>query len=176
MSVAENNTNNLSDFFKEEYESLKGYVRSRIENTSDSEAEDIIQDVALRIFSRPSDLLPISNVAGFVYRALSNKVIDVMRTRKEKIRDEAALEERWSEFAGLFYESEKEVYSEQLQRKLRQVMLELKPEYRFVILAIDFEGYTYAEVASETGIPPGTLMSRRHRALSVLLKKLNPKM
>ena len=53
--------NNLNDFFKDEYHSLKGYVRSKIKHTTDSDAEDIIQDVALKIFSRPSDAIPINN-------------------------------------------------------------------------------------------------------------------
>ncbi len=55
LVVPEQRENNLSHFFKEEYQALKGYVRSKIEHTSESDAEDIIQDVALRIFSRPQN-------------------------------------------------------------------------------------------------------------------------
>ena len=51
-------------------------------------------------------------------------------------------------------------------------MSELKQVYRDIVIAIDFEEYTYKELSERTGIPAGTLMSRRHRALAELSKKL----
>ncbi|MEL6917086.1 MAG: RNA polymerase sigma factor [Bacteroidota bacterium] len=167
--------NNINNFFKEEYNSLKNYVRSKIAHTTESDAEDIIQDVALRILSRPTDALPINNMGGFVYNAIKNKIIDVMRTRKERIYDENALEKLWTGFTEMFYDGNAEEYPEQLKNDLKKVITELKPVYRDIILAIDFEGYTYREISEETGIPPGTLMSRRHRAMSLILKNLELK-
>lgn len=167
--------NNLNSFFKEEYGALKGYVRARIAHTTESDAEDIIQDVALRIFSRPIDAVPIQNVGGFVYNAIKNRIIDLLRTKKERIYDEKALEQLWTEFTGMFYDGTTEEYSEQLKDTLKTAIIGLKPAYRDIILAVDFEGYTYREISEETGIPTGTLMSRRHRAMSLLLKCLETK-
>ena len=164
--------NNLNNFFKEEYQSLKRYVRSRIDHTTESDAEDIIQDVALRIFSRPMDALPIKNVGGFVYNAIKNKIIDVMRTKKDKISNEKDVEALWVDFTDMFYDSSTEKYPEQIKDKLKKAITELKPAYRAIVIAVDFEGYTYREISEETGISLGTLMSRRHRAMSILLKKL----
>jgi RNA polymerase sigma factor (sigma-70 family) len=164
--------NNLNQFFKEEYHSLKGYVRSKIEHTTESDAEDIIQDVALKIFSRPTDALPINNIAGFVYNAIRNRIIDVLRTRKERIYEEKTLEKLWTDFTDMFYSGMDHEYPEQLKQNLKTAVVQLKPPYRDIIMAIDFEGYTYREISEETGISAGTLMSRRHRAMSILLKKL----
>jgi len=164
--------NNLSQFFKEEYHSLKGYVHSKIEHTTESDAEDIIQDVALKIFSRPIDALPIKNIGGFVYNAIKNRIIDIMRTRKERIYEEETLEKLWTDFADMFYSEINREYPEQLKQNLKAALVQLKEPYRDIIIAIDFEGYTYREISEETGIPAGTLMSRRHRAMSILLKKL----
>ncbi|PCJ92793.1 MAG: RNA polymerase subunit sigma-24 [Flavobacteriaceae bacterium] len=172
MVSEKENQNNLTNFFKDEYNSLKGYVRSKIDDTADSDAEDIIQDVALRIFSRPKDALPINNIGGFVYNAIRNKIIDVMRTKKERLEGDTELESSWTEFAELFYGKSNDEYSEHLKEKLKQAIIDLKPSYRDIILAVDFEGYTYNEIAEQTGIPQGTLMSRRHRAISLLFKKL----
>lgn len=170
--VSGKENNNLNKFFKEEYSSLKGYVRSKIEHTTESDAEDIIQDVALRIFSRPTDAIPIANIGGFVYSAIRNKIIDVMRIRKERIYDEKTLEQLWTEFADIFYGESSQEYSEELKKTLKEGILKLKPAYRDIIVAVDFEGYSYREISEETGIAQGTLMSRRHRALSLLLKNL----
>lgn len=164
--------NNLNNFFKDEYHSLKGYVRSKIEHTTESDAEDIIQDVALKIFSRPSDALPINNIGGFVYNAIKNRIIDVMRTKKERIHNEKDVEELWTEFTTMFYDDGQSAYPDQTKEKLKRAIKELKPAYHDIIIAVDFEGYTYREISEETGISQGTLMSRRHRAISLLLKYL----
>ena len=170
--MEETNTTLLTRFFKSEYQSLKGFVQSKIHDTVDSDAEDIIQDVALRLFSRPEDALPINNIAGFVYSSIKNKIIDVMRTKKEKLYHEHTLEQLWSAYSEHFYGTAEDNYPERMQDKLKQALMELKPDYRNIILAVDFEGYTYREISEETGIPQGTLMSRRHRAISLLLKQL----
>jgi RNA polymerase sigma factor (sigma-70 family) len=170
--VPEQQRKYLNDFFKEEYEALKGYVRSKIKHTSESDAEDIIQDVALRIFSRPPEALPITNIGGFVYHAVKNKIIDTMRTKKERIRNEDKLEQLWTEFTSLFYEVDTINYSDQLKTHLGNAIIALKPSYKDIILAIDFEGYTYREISMETGISVGTLMSRRHRAIAILSKQI----
>ena len=170
-----NNQLKITAFFNKEYQALKGFVKSRIDDTADRDAEDILQDVALRIFSRPENALPINNVPGFVYGAVKNKIVDIMRTKKEHIYDEDTLDSLWSEFAELFYGSEEEHYPRHLIHQLRTAVMELKPAYRDIVLAVDFEGYSYREISEETGIPEGTLMSRRHRAMSLLLKRLNQK-
>jgi len=173
MGQKKTNNTNLNDFFRDEYHHLKGYVRSKIDDTADSEAEDIIQEVALRLFSRPEDALPINNIAGFVYHSIKNRIIDVMRTKKEKDYDESKLENEWTAYSERHFNTTELEFPEQLINQLRPIIMSLKPDYRDIIIAVDYEGYTYREIAEQTGISQGTLMSRRHRALSQLYKKLN---
>ena len=172
MTSDSENYSNLKSFFKEEYHSLKAYARSRIDDTADRDAEDIVQEVALKVFSRSGTASPVTNIAGFVYRALQNKIVDLMRTQKEMTHVEDEMENRLIEFAELFYGSTDDFYSEDMKQALIKAIENLKPQYRNIIMAVDFEGYTYREIALETSIPQGTLMSRRHRALSLLLKQL----
>ena len=166
------NHSNLNAFFKAEYQSLKSYVRSKISNTVSRDAEDIVQDVALKILSRPADAVPIDNIGGFVYSAIRNRIVDIMRTKEQVINHNDTIEDLWQGFAALFNENTSSTYSEELIRHLKKAITQLKPIYRDIVIAVDFEGYTYKEISEETGIPQGTLMSRRHRALSVLLQKL----
>lgn len=175
MNPKNNNQLQLTAFFQEEYQALKGYVRSKIDDTADRDAEDILQEAALRIFSRPENALPINNIPGFVYSTLKNKIIDAMRTKKERIYDDKEVDHLWTEFAALFYGNDEFAYPKHLTHRLKTAITELKPPYRDIILAVDFEGYSYKEIAMETGIPEGTLMSRRHRAMSLLLKKIEQK-
>lgn len=175
MSSEPENKKKLESFFEDEYHLLRSYVNSRIKSSTEWDAEDIIQDVALKLFSGAERYSPINNVAGFVYHSIRNRIIDVMRKNKKNKRDENEGEERLNEFIELMYGESANAYSEQLKEDLKETISNLKEPYRDIIIAVDFEGYTYKEISEETGIPEGTLMSRRHRALSQLFQKLESK-
>ncbi len=174
MTSETENDKQLKAFFDSEYHNLKAYVHSKIENDADRDAEDIIQDVALKIFSRKS-VLPINNIGGFVYYSIKNKIIDIMRKGKKTTNIDENLENQLTGFADNFYDNSEQAYSDEMKAELKKAIFNLKPHYREIILAIDVEGYSYKEIAHETGIPIGTLMSRRHRAISILFQDLENK-
>lgn len=170
MGLESDNNKKLKDFFGREYHSLKVYVNTRIKDTANRTAEDIIQDVALKLFSGADRYGPINNVTGFVYRSIKNKIIDVMRTSKQNHTIE--VDDNFLELAEMIHQPSNEYTSEEAIKVLKKNIAQLKPAYRNIIIAVDFEGYTYKEISIETGIPEGTLMSRRHRAIGILYKKL----
>lgn len=174
MASETDNEKQLQAFFDSEYHNLKAYVHSKIENDADRDADDIIQDVALKIFSRKS-ILPINNIGGFVYYSIKNKIIDIMRKGKKTTNIDEDLENQLSGFTDDFYDNSEKAYSDEMKAALKEAIFNLKPHYREIILAIDVEGYSYKEISEETGIPTGTLMSRRHRAISILFKILENK-
>ncbi|PHR17209.1 MAG: RNA polymerase subunit sigma-24 [Fluviicola sp.] len=175
MTSETENKRKLESFFRDEYQSLKSYVNSRIRTSTDRDPEDIIQDVALRLFSGADRYAPINNVAGFVYHSIKNKIIDIMRKGKQTDNDADGNELKLIEFTELLYGKSDNSYPEQMFEELKTAIMQLKKEYRDIILAVDFEGYSYSEISDETGIPQGTLMSRRHRAIALLHKELKLK-
>lgn len=174
MTSKRENEKQLKSFFNEEYHNLKSYVRSKIESDIDRDPEDIIQDVALKILSR-KEVLPINNLAGFFYYSIKNKIIDLMRKKKTYTHAEDDFEHQFSDFVELFYGNTDNEYSEEMKEELKTAIFDLKPVYRDIILAVEIEGYSYQEISDETGIPIGTLLSRRHRAISQLHKILTSK-
>lgn len=72
----------MAAFFAREYHYLVRYVRSLIADTAARDGEDIVQDVALHLFEKLDVAAPIENLAGYIYRALRNRVIDEIRKRK----------------------------------------------------------------------------------------------
>ena len=142
------NTKKLKDFFGREYATLRRYVSTNIRDTANRDSEDIIQDVALKLFSGADRYAPINNVAGFVYKSIRNKIIDVLNP------------------------SDNSYTSDQMILVLKKCIEQLKPAYKDIIIAVDFERYSYRDISIETGISIGTLMSRRHRAIGILYKKI----
>jgi len=175
MKTDRENTKKLESFFRDEYDSLKLFVNARIKSSADRDPEDIIQDVALRLFSGADRYAPINNVAGFVYRSIKNRIIDAMRGGKSHSNEQDENDAKLIEFTELLYGKSDNSYSEEMMNDLKRAIMELKPEYRDIILVVDFEDYSYKEISEETGIPQGTLMSRRHRAIALLHKELGKK-
>lgn len=171
MTSETENEQQLKTFFSDEYHNLKAYVHSKIEDSTDRDAEDIIQDVALKILSR-NQRSPVNNIAGFFYHSIKNRIIDLMRKKQRYTHAEDSFESQFTNFVELFYSNSDNAYSEEMKIKLKEAIFSLKPPHRDIILAVDIEGYSYREIAEETGIPEGTLLSRRHRAISQLHKKL----
>ena len=164
------NSKKLKDFFGREYESLRVYVNTKISDTVNRDAEDIIQDVALKLFSGADRYAPINNVAGFVYRSIRNKIIDVIRTSKKA--DSITINNDLLELIDVVQQSSNSYTSDEMILILKKCINVLKPAYRDIIIAVDFEGYSYKEISEETGISVGTLMSRRHRAIGILYKTI----
>lgn len=169
MTQEKENYSKLKDFFGAEYYSLKAYVNARLRTGAENDAEDVLQDVALKLFSGADRYSPIDNVAAFVYHSIRNKIIDIMRRNKRNSPPEKLNEAREAGTTDM-----EEADPEALEAALLSHIKDLKPVYREVILAIDFEGYSYKDLSRESGIPEGTLMSRRHRAISLLYQKMEP--
>ncbi len=61
---------------------------------------------------------------------------------------------------------------EHTDERLKKAVDDLSPEHREVLLLWGVEGMKYREIAGVTGVPLGTVMSRLHRARSILAKSL----
>ena len=73
----------LRSFLQQERRKLIKYVRSLISETAPLEAEDIVQDVLLKMVARRNDLPPLENVGAYTYRSLRNRVIDKQRSKRD---------------------------------------------------------------------------------------------
>lgn len=61
---------------------------------------------------------------------------------------------------------------EHVDERLKGAIDRLKPEYRSVLLLWGVEGLKYREIADIQNVPLGTVMSRLHRARSILMEEL----
>lgn len=60
----------------------------------------------------------------------------------------------------------------ELQRRVWRALAELPEEAREIVVLRDYRDCSYAEIAGILGIPPGTVMSRLHRARARLARLL----
>jgi len=171
----------VSGFFAHEYDNLVSYVRKNWQAANEAEAEDIVQDVALNLFTKVDFNAPIENLFAYVYRSLKNKIIDLTRKRRAGRLDDYEDEKSGENFllrrmVDEIADSEEKAEQEQLLKLMLNTLEELRPDQQDIIVATELEGYTFEELSNELEIPIGTLLSRKHRAIAKLQKLMNEKL
>jgi len=165
-------------FLKKENRKLIGYINNYLDDRLYGiEAEDILQEVALNMYSRADISVQVGNIAAYIYRAVRNKIIDLYRKKNVTVSLESFNNhQNENVLLNTVKETEQEepllYQDETMQQKLILAIEKLNPDERELIRKADYEEYTFQELADEWGIPIGTLLARRHRALGKLRKML----
>ncbi len=168
----------ISEFFRTEYSHLVSYVRRWIDDTADRDAEDIVQDVMVNIFDRADVTIPIENLAAYVYRSLKNKITDVFRRKKDIVSLESEISNgNHLSLKDVLHDEEKDTASEAEKNEryslLYGAIAALNPQDQAVIVATEMEDCSFRQLSEEWGVPLGTLLARKSRALKKIKKMLN---
>ena len=141
-----------------------------------AEAEDLFQDVLLKLFGKLDDLAKVEEPGSWVSRVLYNHFIDNRRrfARQRLVSvDEGQLPPGGVD--AMPGADSPERNNERLDdiNRLEAALNELSEEHRIVVLLHDSEGYKLKEIQEFTGDPIGTLKSRLHRARARLRELLS---
>jgi RNA polymerase sigma factor (sigma-70 family) len=163
----------IAAFLATEIGRLTRFVRRRMEGTAGIEAEDIVQDVALRLFSLPDVARPVENLAAYVFSALQNRLADLWRRQRRRPGTAAAggeLERLAAPCSPGDARGDPAALAERRERLqlLAEAMAALPAEDRAVVTATEIEGRSFRELADEWETPIGTLLARKHRAMRKL--------
>jgi RNA polymerase sigma factor (sigma-70 family) len=136
------------------------------------DAEDLTQDVFVRVFRSLADYTP-GTFEGWLHRITTNLFLDRVR-RQARIRFEALPTDLGRTESLMSSEaSPEQAYSDaHLDGELEVALSALAPEFRSAVVLCDLEGLSYEEVAATLGVKLGTVRSRIHRGRSQLRKAL----
>ena len=157
---------------------LREFIRKRVSEPGD--AEDILQDVFYELVEAYRLMKPVEQVTAWLFRIARNRIIDLFRKRKSEglATGPVTLSEDGepllltdllpSRDAGPEAAYARTVLVEELDDALE----ELSEEQREVFIAHEIEGYSFKEIAAQTGISVNTLLSRKHYAVLHLRQRL----
>lgn len=134
---------------------------------SRTEAEDLFQDVLVKVYGRLEELADLRDAGPWLNRVLYNHFVDnkrrYARQRMAVVEESRLPQESIEELRG-GQDTEGDSQRLEAREALRKALLSLSEEHRTVVLLHDVDGYKLAEIQKVTGEPLGTVKSRLHRA------------
>ncbi len=147
------------------------YAAARRMTLSPVDAEDLVQEVALKAFEKLDELEEIEFQRAWLLKVMYNKFIDVHRSSTRSPVDQAATGVDSDEPDD--YVRSDWLPEEMLDREIRitrilMAMKRLDSESAALVALRDIEGLTIAELEEMTGSPSGTIKAKLHRSRSRL--------
>ncbi len=142
------------------------------------DAEDLAQEVFLRVFRAFDRYDPERPFAPWLRRVATNLMINLTSAKKHRMRRQTASLDSFKDAAGELpadrdapEAADSAVRSERAER-LNYAILALKPEYRAILALHYYEGLSYERIAEDLSLPLGTVKNRLFRAREHLARAL----
>lgn len=141
---------------------LGQFIRARVSDPAT--AEDILQDVFVKIQKRLGQLQDPAKLQGWIYLIARNAIIDHYRTRKETVEVPE----------NLFAEpTANDGEIEELKASFRRMIYSLPEPYRDAIVLTELHGFTQQELADRLGLSLSGAKSRVQRGRAQLKQMLD---
>jgi RNA polymerase sigma-70 factor, ECF subfamily len=130
-----------------------------------ADAEDLVQETFAKAYAGFGTFQQGTNLRAWLYRIQVNIFYGACRTRRRRPLEiavdavELAAQDRMAASSA-----EDVALAGMSDPALTQALRTLPHAMMTALYLADAEGYSYAEIASMTGVPIGTVMSRLHRA------------
>ncbi|WP_420387482.1 RNA polymerase sigma factor [Roseivirga sp.] len=137
------------------------------------EAEDALQDVMVKLWDKRQQLKEYRSVEAFAVTVTKNRCLDQLKSKKHKYHKDVQELEVDSGFVSPY----KKLELNESMRVMVRAFQELPDQQRLLITLRDLEGYSYEEIAEQTGLQINNIrvgLSRaRKAAREAYLKVVN---
>jgi RNA polymerase sigma-70 factor (ECF subfamily) len=153
----ETNTLNIESLYKSLSQKLRQFIRNRI--ADGAAADDILQDVFLRIHDRIETLRDREKIESWVFQIARNAIIDHYRSRKPDHEEPPE---------AIAVEEDDQAMHKKLASGLGAMIDQLPEQYREALRLTELQGLTQKELAERLGISLSGAKSRVQRARALL--------
>jgi RNA polymerase sigma factor (sigma-70 family) len=168
----------ISEAIEREQSRLRNFIRRRV--ADQEEAEDVLQDVFYELIQAYRMMKPVEQVTAWLFQVARNRITDLFRRKnREALQAEpvASTEDgealQWEEVLPSLESGPEAAYARRvLLEELDEALEELPPAQREVFIAHELLGYSFKEIAAQTGVSLNTLLSRKHYAILHLRERL----
>lgn len=134
-------------------------------------AEDVVQDVFVRVWARRSEWRPRGSVRSFLYRMTRNRALNERRARR--VRELWAARERaWDPVAPAT--PLRLLETREVGEQVRRAIAALPARQREIVTLARFHGLSHAQIAEVLGISQNTVANHIRAAFASLRDALRP--
>ncbi len=152
----------LETVYRGFHDRLKKFIVSRVHDPNI--ADDILQEVFLRIHDRMDTLEDPSKLESWLYQITRNIIVDIYRASKRHLSFDHTFDVPEPPTEGTVHR--------QLAPGLRYFINSLPPLYREALHLVEIEGLSQKELAQRLGISYSTAKTRVQRGRALLRKRL----
>lgn len=136
-------------------------------------AQDAVQNVFIALWNRRTTLDLTGRVDSYLYRAVRNQAITLLRHEKttQKVSDELQQAYRVGELVA-WNEGEASLEADEFDTAVRRALASLQPQAREIFLMRRLQGLNYEEIAAALEISVLTARSQMSRALRKVAETL----
>lgn len=146
------------------------YALARRVTNQASVAEEVVQEVLLKLWSNPDRFDPErGSLRSFLLTQAHSRAVDIARSEGSRRRRE---ENEVARTAAAGYDLEREVWDLAMAEQVQEAMDALSEDERAAIQLAYFGGHSYREVAVMLDQPEGTVKSRIRAGLRRLRTEL----
>ena len=135
-----------------------------------ADAEDLVQDVLLKLYPRTNEMAQVRDLKPWLLRVVYHQFIDTLRKRRRSVTTVAQINEL--ELVDPVQDPERQLDLAQSSERVRGAISRLNHDQQLLVALHLIDGYTLEEVAQVLDVPLGTLKSRLHRTRAELKKIL----
>ncbi|UCG78466.1 MAG: RNA polymerase sigma factor [Nitrospirota bacterium] len=164
----------FESIYKEFYPGVLRYV-SRM--TSPEEAEDLTQDIFIKVDRSLAGFKGESSLSTWIYRIATNTCLDRLRSTSRKLTDpisvselEAVDRDAWADERPP--DTDEELVRTEMSDCIREFVGRLPDDYKTVMLLSRLEGMKSAEIAEILDVTLATVKIRLHRGGALLKREL----
>ncbi|MES0372137.1 MAG: RNA polymerase sigma factor SigZ [Mariprofundaceae bacterium] len=155
--------NSIDRIWREYHAALHGFIQSRV---SDADiADDILQDVFLKIHTGISSLKDTNRLRPWIYQITRNAIIDYYRAHKPHVELPETLVAPEKDDA--------ETARQEIEGCMMPLIKNLSDTYREAVMLSEVEGLTQKHVAERLGLSLSAAKSRIQRGRAMIKDMLN---
>lgn len=139
---------------------IYGFILNKTK--SEDLAEEIVQEVFIKLWNKREELIGIDNYGGYILTMATNKTYDFLR----KMASEQRLKEQvWSSIQSYSNVTEETLDLNQSRALLNEAIEQLPPQRKRVFLLSRQEGLSHNEIAERMNLSPKTVNNHLVEAL-----------
>jgi RNA polymerase sigma-70 factor (ECF subfamily) len=147
----------FEDLFFEHYAGILRLLLRLLGNRA--QAEEVANDVFLRLSRQPQSWLARNNVGAWLYRVATNAAMDSFRAADRRQRHESSVRPDEAPSTGPLTD----LLKEEERRFVRRVLSKMKPAWA-ELLVLRSSGHSYEELAKLLDLKPGSVGTLLNRA------------